>query len=378
MQGIARVLASFVLPSVAFSITQTSGAAVTVVREEAYTQPDTRELVLHSQSLERDFVVLVSAPSGPFVEAGKKLPAIYALDGGFGIAGPIGQVMSWSGSMAPAYVVSLSYPPGDQHRNHDLLHRPVSTDGVNIGGGGEAFAKFVIRELRPFLESRFPLDPDNAILLGHSLGGLFTANVLANSPESFAGFVIASPSTGADPNITSAMQAVADRGRGRRVFIAAGQYESSIVGNADRMAKALSGGTSTFDVVNVVYADATHVSYWPDLVPAAFRHVLPAANKSPTKRVAVTLEKGQLDRIAGAYSIGDGRMLAISLRGSRVYATLAGTPETEILAESPQKFFSPVDGFDVTFTFEGSDTAPAQAVVVSLNGAKTRAVRASR
>lgn len=353
-----------------------ANAKITVVDDRAYTLPQTRELVVRSPSLGRNFVVLVSMPGGPFVQADAKHPAVYVLDGGFGIAGPIGQTMSWSGAITPAYIVSVNYPSGDAHRTHDLLHHlRTRDDGTTEGGGGAAFATFLTHELRPLLESRFPLDPQRSILFGHSLAGLFTAKVMVSTPDAFSGYVIASPSTGADPGIVDAVAKVAARGRGRRVFIAAGQHESAIVRGAEQLAAALSGPNSTFDIEKVIYTDATHVSYWPDLVPAAYRHVLPAANKPATKRVAVTLNDADRARIAGTYAIANGRTLIVTLRGPRIFAIMAGTPETEIIAESPQQFFAPAQGFDVTFMFEGPTNVPAQAVVVSLNGAKTRAVR---
>jgi predicted alpha/beta superfamily hydrolase len=348
-----------------------------VIEERAYTRPDAQELVVHSESLDRNFIVVVCAPSGPFVDAAAKLAAVYALDGGYGIAGPIGQLMSWSGAMSPAYVVSVSYPPSQERRQHDLLHRTRAGEAAILGGGGAAFSKFLTHELRPYLERRYPLDPNRAVLFGHSSAGLFVANVLASVPDAFDGFIIASPSMWEDPLAVAEVGKIADRGRGRRVFIAAGEFEPTIVANAAQLAAALGGVKPTFAITNVVFADATHVSYWPDLVPAAFRAVLPPANRPAAgKRVAMPVAKSELERITGVYGTSDGRTITVTQDDSRVFAMLSGTPRTEILAESPQQFFAPVEGFDVTFTFEGPVERPADAVVLSLNGTKIRALRA--
>jgi predicted alpha/beta superfamily hydrolase len=349
-----------------------------LVQEREYVVPNTHELLVRSQAVGRTFVILVSVPSGPFVESGKKLPAIYALDGGYGIAGPIGQLMTWSGSITPAFIVSVSHPTGDPNRDHDLLHTPTVRDGVTIGGGGEAFATFLTDELQPFLENRYPLDPAAAVLFGHSLAGLFAAKVLASAPESFAGFIIASPATWADPQIVVALQKIAARGRDRPIFLAAGQHEPSIVEGTNQLAAALQTKGATFKLAKQIFPDATHISYWPELVPAAYRHVLPAATKAIVKRVPINLNNDDLERIAGVYEIGDGRTITITVRESRTFAVMTGTPQTEILPTSAQVFFAPVEGFDVTFRFEGPAGELAQAVVLSLNGAKTRAVRARR
>jgi predicted alpha/beta superfamily hydrolase len=155
-----------------------------IISQGAYAPAGTRQFVLHSQRVGRNFVIVVSAPSGPYVQPGKKLPAIYVLDGGYGIAGPMAQMMSWAGTMSPAYVVSVGYPKGQEvERDTDLLYRPVTRDGVTTGGRGAAFEAFLTQELKPFLEVRYPIDPDKAILFGHSYAGLFVANVLAQNPE---------------------------------------------------------------------------------------------------------------------------------------------------------------------------------------------------
>jgi len=48
--------------------------------------------------------------------------------------------------------------------------------------------------------------------------------------------------------------------------------------------------------------------------------------------------------------------------------------ESELLAETAQKFFLP-GGYNVLFTFEGAMDAQASSLVVSMNGTELRASR---
>jgi len=73
---------------------------LTVLSESDYSGGGARQFTVHSALVARDFVVVVSPPPifGSWVSAdlkgagskqlNQKLPAIYALDAGYGVAGP--------------------------------------------------------------------------------------------------------------------------------------------------------------------------------------------------------------------------------------------------------------------------------------------------
>lgn len=61
-------------------------------------------------------------------------------------------------------------------------------------GGAEAFYRFLVEELRPTIADAYAVNLDDQTLYGHSLGGLFTLEVLFKHPESFRNFVASSPS----------------------------------------------------------------------------------------------------------------------------------------------------------------------------------------
>ena len=243
---VALVAALITVPALA-----APSSGLTVVSEGPYTAPTSHQFVVHSGALGRDFLVVVSPPVGGLpLGPGEKHPAIYALDGGYSIAGPMGQYLSWAWVMTPAYVVSVGYLDGAANeRDTDLLFRTTVRDGKTIGGGGAAFLAFLDDELRPFLESRYPIDPAKAILFGHSYGGLFAANVLADAPQSFSGYVLASISVTADPGVIDRLAAAAPKGGGRRVYVAVGANEDpAMVPATHRIAQALAAPGSGFKV----------------------------------------------------------------------------------------------------------------------------------
>jgi enterochelin esterase-like enzyme len=265
-------VAMFMLATSAFARTTPK---LTVISENNY-PAGARQFVVHSALVGRDFDIVVSPPpifgswiSADMKSAGakqlkQKLPAIYALDGGYGIAGPMAQMMAGVGTMSPAYVVSVGYNDSQyQWRDTDLLYRPATEGGVTYGGHGAAFLAFLTEELRPFLDARFPLDPAKAILFGHSFGGLFAANVLAESPEAFDGYAIGSPSMWIDPEVLDKLSSAAE-GDGRRVFIAVGQDEEPrMLDGVGRLYALLTAAPSSFKVERKVFAGEGHIRTTP-------------------------------------------------------------------------------------------------------------------
>ncbi len=376
--------------AMALSMLATSASAqtrpkLTILSESDLPASHARQFVVHSALVARDFVITVSTPPifGSWISADlkaagsnqmmQKLPAIYALDAGYGIAGPIAQMMAGVGTMSPTYVVSVGYgeDAGGAH-NTDLLHRPATENGVTFGGGGTNFQAFLTGELRPFLEAKYPLDPTKAVLFGHSFGGLFAANVLAESPEAFDGYVIASPSVWIDPQVLTKL-AGATHGTGHRVFVAVGgQEEAKMLDGTNQLAAVLMASPASFRIEKTVFAGGNHISYYPQLIQAAFAWIEPPPGAG---RMAITPSPEAMRRIAGVYGLADGRVVTVALKAGKAFVEVTGMPgQSELLAETAQSFFLP-GGYDVLFTFEGTMDAPANSLIVRMNGTELRAGR---
>jgi predicted alpha/beta superfamily hydrolase len=352
-----------------------------LLSETAYAPADATTLVVHSPSLARDFQIVVHGPptntiAGPQRLHGQKLPAIYALDAGWGVAGPIAQMQESVAVLPPVFVISIGYPPGaPDMRNTDLLFRSFEDDGRSIGGGGAAFEAFLTRELRPYLEARFSLDPQRAILFGHSFGGLFAASVIEREPEAWSGYLVASPSTPrGDPSLPTRLAAGAAKGQGRRVFVAVGGDEtaSGMIPAANAVAASLAGPGSTFRVETHVYANENHISYYPQIPATAFRFMLGQEPALPASSNALGISA--LERLVGEYVVADGRVTTVTREGEKLFIRITGLPgASELAAQSPTRFTIP--SYNVVITFEGDVSAPATALVSSFNGSATRAIR---
>jgi predicted alpha/beta superfamily hydrolase len=346
-----------------------------VVSEGPAPQRRAVQLIVHSERAGRDFQVQITAPGTPPILPGQTAPAIYVLDGGYDIAGPTGWLLGGAGTMAPAYVIAIGYPPGGPStRERDLLFASgTRPDGsVAEGGGGAAFRAFLLEELKPLMEARYPLDPKSSVLFGHSLSGIFTANMLANRPEAFSGYLIASPSLWADPSVIDRLNAAAARAPGRKVFVAWGAKEEPyMVDGGQRVSAALSSDPERLTLKTKAFEGETHISYYPLVMPAALPFLLPRAQ--PIRHPSpINLTREQTQRYFGVYVLSDGRKVTIGEDEDGMLLEVDGALAANIHAEAVDRFY--IHGVDARITFDAG-SGPPQAMIFYVNGTEARAVR---
>ncbi|MDB5474804.1 MAG: putative esterase [Phenylobacterium sp.] len=365
-----RRLLRLTVATLAFAWASAASAGLKIVETGPAAQYDVQRLVLHSDRIDRDFLIEVTSPRTPILP-GQKMPAIYALDMGYWIAGPVGRMLSTSGAMRPAYVIAIGYLPGQERaRNVDLVHPRFTRGGETFGGGGAAFEAVLLDEIRPLLEAKYPLDPGRAYLFGHSFGGMFATEVLADRPEAFAGYLIASATVLEDETLAARLAAAARKGAGRRVYVAWGGVEAERITKAGAVvAKALGGPRSTFTLRRQVYAGENHGSYYPRLIVDAFPWLLP----KPAEHHAIAFDTALASRYVGTYRLQDGRTTTVYLKDGRyLMGQLTGMPAADLFPENKTDFF--VKGFDAQVVFDAS-TGPSPGLTLRVGGADARALR---
>jgi predicted alpha/beta superfamily hydrolase len=251
-----------------------------LVREGPAVIAGTQEYVLRSRHAGREFLVQVAAPVRPLA-AGERAAIIYVLDGDymFGMATDVARNLQIVREVAPVYVVAIGYP-GEVHadwvtgRLRDMLAEPVDVNGQQLGGGGAGFERFLIEELRPFIEARHPVDPARSFLYGHSLGGMFAASVIANRPNAFAGYAIGSPALWITPGLVDRLAAGPSTSETRAyVGVGSEERERDMVGWAQRLAQVLRG--RGFDIAHREFAQEGHVTVEGVIFANALKFLVP-------------------------------------------------------------------------------------------------------
>lgn len=135
----------------------------------------------------------------------KKYPVLYLMDSqwDFPLAKSLYGQHYFDGFIPELIIVGVTW--GGNHPNPDSLrardYTPTNEKRLPQSGGADQFLSFLKNELFPFIEANYKADPRERILMGCSLGGLFTMYTLFTHPDMFTGYIAASPAYGWDNEV---------------------------------------------------------------------------------------------------------------------------------------------------------------------------------
>jgi len=149
---------------------------------------------LNSKILNEKRAVWVYVPNQEQKTIAKtRYPVVYLLDGDwhfYSVVGTIQQMSFVNGNTICPEMIVVGIPNTDRFR--DLTPTCDSTFSPSTGGN-EKFISFIEKELIPYIDSTYPVDPYR-MLIGHSLGGLTVINTLINHTNLFNSYVAIDPS----------------------------------------------------------------------------------------------------------------------------------------------------------------------------------------
>ncbi len=249
---------------------------------------NTEQFLFPSKVLGRDVLIQVAKPGKP---QEKPVAAVYILDGDamFVTAANNAMLSGVIGEIAPAYFIGVAFPDQDittwlKARTADLIHVDVSAkpQGKNMASGkGDIYQRFLVEELRPAINARYPVDPKRTVLAGYSLGGLFATHILVNTPDAFQDYLIGSPSIWVEPELIAQVAKLGPLDPSKRVFVSVGENEVPMMTKgAKDLANALRDGPSGVKVQEWFMPGETHTSAPPAFYSRALRFALPPAPKS--------------------------------------------------------------------------------------------------
>jgi predicted alpha/beta superfamily hydrolase len=143
---------------------------------------------------EREIQILLPESYGSNI--GATYPVIYLMDGDYvfhGVSGMLDFMANKAQLIPDVILVAIADKGTDIYRQYMTpkgLTAPLKKENA---GKAEQFLSFLTEEVKPYINSNYRT-ADNAILVGHSIGGLFVFNALLESPDSFEHFVSMSPS----------------------------------------------------------------------------------------------------------------------------------------------------------------------------------------
>ena len=151
----------------------------------------TESFILNSTILGEEREIYIYLPEG-YQESDEIYPVMYLLDGHslFNVVASYVQKYSTRGRIPPLIVVGIAST--DRSRDFCPTERGGMGGRPRSGGGADKFLSFLSDELFPMVEEKYPTR-DYRLLVGHSLGGLFTVYAFATQPDLFRAYMALSP-----------------------------------------------------------------------------------------------------------------------------------------------------------------------------------------
>lgn len=194
-------------------------------KKEVFNPELTREFSIQSTANGATYDIKVGLPANydPSVE---KYATIYVLDGeeDFDFVSSQCKEITDKNAVENVLVVGIGY---GQDRSIDYTPTKISS----VTGGAPEFLNFIETQLIPEMEKQFGVDTarSSRVILGHSYGGLFGANVFCVDNELFGNYILLSPSLWFDDLISLKLEKdyrQHNKDRSQLVFMGIGAAEN--------------------------------------------------------------------------------------------------------------------------------------------------------
>ena len=191
----------------------------------------TQMLKLHSAIVDQDYDLYINLPRD-YNDTTKTFPVLYVLDGqwDFPLASSLYGEQYYDGFVPSMVIVGITW--GGVNPNYDTLRArdftPPMTKKTPQFGNAPKFLQFIKEELIPFIETKYRVNNDRA-LMGSSLGGLFTLYTLFNETDLFNKYILTSPALTWDDGIIYKYEkkySEKNNDMPVRLFMGIGQYEN--------------------------------------------------------------------------------------------------------------------------------------------------------
>lgn len=252
---------------------------------------DSERRELPSAFVDEVYKLHVYFPRG-YQDAEDPLPVVYLLDAeySFGAVAYAIRRLIKDNLIPPVLLVGVAYevPYDDYYRRRERDFTPTVAhiDEFPAAGHADSFVQFLRRELIPFVNSTYRVNPEDRTIVGLSFSGLFSTFLLFRETGLFSSYVIVSPSLWWDNQVVFQYESEYRESHAdlpARVYFAAGEADGpNILRGLDRMSQVLSGRQYRGLEFRVrLFPEETHRTVFPLAVSHGLRYVFSEAPYTP-------------------------------------------------------------------------------------------------
>jgi predicted alpha/beta superfamily hydrolase len=269
----------------------------------------------------------------------KKYPVIYLMDSqwDFPLVTALYGQQYYDGFVPSAIIVGVTwtgkYANPDSLRARDYTPSPVKQ--TIQSGGADRFLAFMRKELFPFIESRYSADKDNRILMGCSLGGLFTLYTLFTQPDLFRYYVAASPAINWDNEIISRAEIKYFENRSKpaaRLYLCEGGVEKGVPLYENFVRHLSKRGYNNLQIKSQVLENIGHSGTKGEGYERGMQFVF--------ERPSVALTATQIKDITGHYQSDKGHKVEIRVENNAPVLYFGGSNQDRLHAANETELYS--------------------------------------
>lgn len=250
----------------------------------------------------RPYRIYISLPASYSQNPTTRYPVVYVTDANliFGVTAQTYGLLRYANQVPDLVLVGIAHAntdalnPDDDLANaermfdlsptRDMTQERLASERykreVKTGGGAD-FLRVFLDELIPDVDRRYRTTPDRTFI-GYSLGGLFGAYAVFQSPDTFRRAILVSPSLFWNENVTGTFEAayaVTHAALRLKLFMSAGEAETGdMIGGMRRMATTLAGRRyEGLELQTRIFEGEVHNSTFPVAVTRGLRAVFAGA-----------------------------------------------------------------------------------------------------
>jgi len=295
----------------------------------------------------QEYELQISLPAG-YATVNKKYPVLYLMDSqwDFSLLTALYGEQYYDGFIPEMIIVGVTW--GGVNPNPDSLrardYTPTKENRLPQSGGADKFLAFMKNELLPFIETNYKADKNDRILMGCSLGGLFTMYTLFTHPEMFQRYVAASPAFGWDNEVLYQYEKKYFENKSNpsaSLFMCIGGVETSVPG-FQKLTKYLNDRHyATLQIESRVLDNTGHSGTKGE----GFARGLQFVYKRPSLKLSATL----LNRYTGSYKLDENTTIHLKIEDGMLAAYVNDNRFDLFHAASETDFYSTAGFINVHF-----------------------------
>ncbi len=295
----------------------------------------------------QEYALHIMLPGG-YAGSTKKYPVVYLMDSqwDFPLVNAIYGEQYYDGFIPGLIIVGVTWggtkPNPDSLRARD--YTPTAEARVPQSGGADKFLSFMKEELFPFIESNYRAEPGNRILMGCSLGGLFTMYTMFTHTDMFSGYIAASPAVGWDNEVLYSYEkkfAAQKINTPIRLYMTVGEVERSRPA-FEKMAKMAADRKYTnVSLRSKVLENTGHSGTKAETYARGLQYIF--------ERPQLKLDAAVLNRYVGRYETTGGNKVEIKNEEGNLSIYFSPADKFSLYAAGEADFYSTAEYLDIQF-----------------------------